>query len=234
MLQLPDFKEKQIVFIGLNDAEKISTLKVKNENLVIYDQFGELMNQVSCSKLFAVFLMGDFTITSSLIKKLLSYGVSVIMTNKHSFKVYAEIGAVAEGNYLLRYKQYYFSSDLKFSRNLVLNKIRNQLSLIQELRPNFFKKQSKHNLLKFFKEKVAVSVAIDELMGIEGAFSRIYFKEIFADMEWYKRLPRTKIDINNLLLDIGYTMLFNFIDCLLRLHGFDTYKGIYHQLFFHR
>ena len=170
MLQLPDFKEKQIVFIGLNDAEKISTLKVKNENLVVYDQFGELMNQVSCSKLFAVFLMGEFTITSNLIKKLLSYGVSVIMTNKHSFKVYAEIGAVAEGNYLLRYKQYYFSNDLKFSRNLVLNKIKNQLSLVQELRPDFFQKHTKHNLLKDFKAKVSTSVGIDELMGIEGVF----------------------------------------------------------------
>lgn len=47
-------------------------------------------------------------------------------------------------------------------------------------------------------------------------------------------MPRTKKDISNLLLDIGYTYLFNFIDSLLRLYGFDTYKGIYHKLFFQR
>jgi CRISPR-associated protein Cas1 len=28
--------------------------------------------------------------------------------------------------------------------------------------------------------------------------------------------------------------LFNFVDSLLRLHGFDTYKGFYHKLFFAR
>ncbi len=47
-------------------------------------------------------------------------------------------------------------------------------------------------------------------------------------------MPRTKVDVPNFLLDIGYTVLFNFIDSILRLHGFDTYKGIYHQLFFQR
>jgi CRISPR-associated protein Cas1 len=47
-------------------------------------------------------------------------------------------------------------------------------------------------------------------------------------------MPRAKPDVLNILMDIGYTFLFNFIDALLRLYGFDTYKGIYHQLFFQR
>ena len=33
---------------------------------------------------------------------------------------------------------------------------------------------------------------------------------------------------------MGYTYLFHFMDSLLRLFGFDTYKGAYHQLFFQR
>jgi CRISPR-associated protein Cas1 len=35
-------------------------------------------------------------------------------------------------------------------------------------------------------------------------------------------------------MDIGYTILFNFVDALLNLYGFDTYKGAYHKLFFQR
>ncbi len=234
MLQLPDFKEKQIVFIGLNKEEKVSTLKVKNENLVIYDQEGELLNKISCSRLFAVFIMGDFTITSYLIKKLLSYGAAIIMTNKYSFRVFASINASAEGNYLLRYKQYQFKDELTFARKLVLNKIKNQLSLIKEYRPEFFNKKSKHKLIKEYQLKIDRAVDLNELMGIEGVLSKTYFQNLFENYDWYKRLPRTKMDINNLLLDIGYTILFNFIDCLLLLHGFDTYKGIYHQLYFQR
>ena len=47
-------------------------------------------------------------------------------------------------------------------------------------------------------------------------------------------MPRTKVDEINILLDIGYTFLFNFIVALLLLYGFDTYKGVYHTLFFQR
>lgn len=234
MLQLPDFIHKQIVFIGLGDSEKVSTLKVKNENLVVYDQFGQLVNQINCSRLFAVFIMGEFTLTSVLIKKLLGYGVSIIMVNKYNFQVYAEIGAAAEGNYVLRFKQYAFDKELVFARQLVLNKIVNQLNLLKEQKPAFFETKSRHNYVKEFQTKIANYSNLEELMGVEGALSRKYFGELFEKHDWFARMPRTKIDINNLLLDIGYTFLFNFVDSLLRLHGFDTYKGIYHQLYFQR
>ena len=47
-------------------------------------------------------------------------------------------------------------------------------------------------------------------------------------------MPRGKVDENNILLDMGYNFLFHFIDSILRVYGFDSYKGIYHQLFFQR
>src|SRR5690606_28795435 len=46
--------------------------------------------------------------------------------------------------------------------------------------------------------------------------------------------PRAKSDELNVLMDIGYTLLFNFMDAILRLYGFDVYKGFYHKLFFQR
>jgi len=47
-------------------------------------------------------------------------------------------------------------------------------------------------------------------------------------------MPRTKVDITNLLMDIGYTFLFNYFEAMLALYGFDVYKGFYHKLFFKR
>ena len=35
-------------------------------------------------------------------------------------------------------------------------------------------------------------------------------------------------------MDIGYTFLFNFIDGMIGIYGFDSYKGFYHKLFFQR
>lgn len=53
-------------------------------------------------------------------------------------------------------------------------------------------------------------------------------------MDWKRRLPRAKYDPQNVLLDMGYTFLFNLVDALLQSYGFDTYKGFYHTLFFQR
>ncbi len=36
------------------------------------------------------------------------------------------------------------------------------------------------------------------------------------------------------LLDIGYTILFNVVNALLEMYGFDVYVGILHTQFFHR
>ena len=38
----------------------------------------------------------------------------------------------------------------------------------------------------------------------------------------------------NATMDIGYTMLFNFIECFLRMFGFDLYVGVYHRMWFKR
>ena len=48
------------------------------------------------------------------------------------------------------------------------------------------------------------------------------------------RMPRTRNDIINFLMDIGYSFLYNFIEANLCLYGFDVYKGVYHKLFYER
>jgi len=110
------------------------------------------------------------------------------------------------------------------SKQIIKNKFLNQQYLLNNAI------NSKNIVIK----KIDHAEDSNSLLGIEGSFSKDFFKEYFKNINWYKREPRTKIDINNLLLDIGYTYLFNYIDCLLRLYGFDNYKGFYHKLFFQR
>ena len=71
-------------------------------------------------------------------------------------------------------------------------------------------------------------------MGLEGTAAKIYFQAYFEFANWNLRLPRVKVDTINATLDIGYTMLFNYIECMTRLFGFDPYIGVYHQLWFRR
>lgn len=232
MLQLPDFIQKQIVIIDPRNGTSVSELKFKNENIVLYKN-DEIINQVSIHKIMAVLIIGEMTITSFLVKKLKKHGISIFLLN-NNLEEYASICALAEGNYLLRHNQYYFTDNLNFAKNLIKNKVYNQLILLQEQCPEVLPGKTRLSSYKKIALKIDEATTMDQLLGIEGSFSKSYFQDYFKELKWYKRLPRTKVDIPNVLLDIGYNMLFNFIDSLLRLHGFDTYKGIYHQLFFQR
>lgn len=75
---------------------------------------------------------------------------------------------------------------------------------------------------------------LQEILGMEGVSSRLFFAQWYRDMEWKGRKPRAKRDPNNVLLDIGYTFLFYLVENMLNLYGFDIYKGVYHQFFYQR
>ena len=223
MLSLSDFREKQILFIK-TERKSIDKIKFWNDNIK-FTRDGKTINQVSCHKVFAVFIIGDISITSEIIKKCGKYGISVHLLS-YGLEEYASFAPESEGNYLLRAMQYKANSkkDLTVSKYLVRNKILNQMLQLS-------KKDSDLNTIF---ESIDLAKTNKVLLGIEGNVSKMYFSTIFADIGWTKRIPRAKIDINNLLLDIGYYYLFNFIDSLLRSYGFDTFKGFYHKTFFQR
>jgi CRISPR-associated protein Cas1 len=233
MIQLPDFREKQILFLEAYEFKE-NTLKLGNENITIIRD-GETAEKVPIHRLIAVFVAGEVTFTSKLIQKLSKSGVSVFLLKKN-LETYAEVTSYAEGNYLLRQKQYALgeSETLAISKNLVENKLLNQLSLLRSAGIDKISNQKRMDYRKQAREKIKKADNLASLRGIEGIIGKDYFHGYFGNIDWYKRVPRGKVDENNILLDMGYNFLFHFVDSILRLYGFDTYKGIYHQLFFQR
>lgn len=229
MLSIPDFKEKQILFIQ-SERGTDSKIKLSNDNIAFLKD-DKVVNQISCYRVFAVFIIGDITITSALVRNCMKCGISIFLL-KNNFENYAVIGSQAEGNYLLREKQYNFSGELDLAKHIVKNKIENQLALMKN--NGKLSGEECDNLKKELRGKIEQVKDDKELLGIEGSATKNFFQVYFKEIDWYKRMPRTKIDHYNILLDMGYTFLFNYIDSLLKLYGFDTYKGFYHKLFFQR
>lgn len=230
MLTLPDFKEKQILFIK---AERgvFNKIKFENDN-VVFMKNDEVVNRASCHKVFAVFIIGDMTITTGILREAGKLGVSIFFL-KNNFNSYASVGASAQGNYLLRSAQYSLGDKKEFeiAKFLVFQKIQNQIKLLEE------KKRGEKGIIVKMKKLLKSaegSLNCAELLGVEGNASKTFFKNYFGGLNWVRRMPRTRQDVTNFLMDIGYTILFNFIDSLLNLYGFDTYKGVYHKLFFQR
>lgn len=229
MLSLPDFKEKQMLFAHAEWGTK-SFLRFANDNIV-FSKDGKIISRASCHKVFAVFIVGDIAITSRLLQQAATHAISIFFM-RNNFEVFAPFSARAEGNYLLRMKQYSLSEDREFAiaKLLVKNKAENQIRLM--------KIRDKEGDWERYQENAVLRIGDaknnEELLGIEGELSRRFFAGYFKNIDWRRRMPRVKPDVPNFLLDMGYTYLFNMVDALLRLHGFDTYKGVYHKLFFQR
>jgi CRISP-associated protein Cas1 len=229
MLSLPDFKEKKWVVINSLEGQK---MQIQNDNILVKNANEEVVLQLTCYRIFTVWIVGASTLTSVLLERSKKFGFSIFIMNQN-FKLHGCWAAPTEGNFLLRKKQYDYNN-IQLAKYLVNLKILNQAKNIKNIRiKNDEVKQSISDLINY-SEKIGEVTELSNLLGIEGHAAKLYFKLYFKNLNWKGRKPRVKMDSINTLLDIGYTMLFNFIDCLLNLYGFDTYVGVYHKQFYQR
>lgn len=230
MLERTDFVKKQIIFLFANQGEKIA---FRNDNIVITDKEGKVKYQVTCYLVFVLFVVGDTSITTGIIRRAKKFGF-VICLMTQSFKLYSIIGNRMEGNTILHRKQYEYQCN-DIAQFLVWNKVQNQRQAL-----NSFRRKSIANKEAIAKldgySTVLREERMDEksLLGLEGSASRVYFPQMFDNVNWQGRKPRIKSDYVNATLDIGYNMLFNLVDSLLQVYGFDVYCGVYHKEFYMR
>jgi len=231
MLQFPDFDEKQVLFIESFDTKNIN---FENENLVIKD-WNIIKTKVSLYKIFAIFLIWETTITSVLIRKFQDFSITLIMLKKN-LDPYLVIWNHTEWNFVLRKKQYEKTDEemLEIAKNIVFLKTQNQLNLLKSIREksDFTKKDIEK--VKEIILKIESVENYESLLWFEWNVSKIFFWNYFWPIGWQRREPRTKRDIQNLLLDIWYTYLFHFIEALLRLYWFDNYYWVYHRVWYAR
>jgi CRISPR-associated protein Cas1 len=229
-MSLPDFKYKQCIFYFSQKDKEI--LRFKADNIVIENDQKEIMLQHSCHRIFALFIIGNITITNVLIKKAAKFAFPVILLSRN-LKLDAYFNNRAEGNFLLRRKQY--SADkrnMEVAQQLIKQKIDNQAALLMKLRHRA--RKDSETIEKLHAILPLKAQDGQELLGMEGFASKIFFNTYFRQIKWIRREPRTKRDIINLLMDIGYTYLFNFIEGITALYGFDVYCGVYHTFFYQR
>lgn len=229
MLGLPDFRVKSIVMCFASDGQRIS---FKNDNLIITDKADQIILQATCYKLFSLWIIGHSTITSGILERSKKFGFSIYMLS-HGFRPYGIWNSATEGNFVLRKRQYEYN-DLDIARQLVNNKIENQCKLLKGIRSKSDELKESIHYLEGYKNQINEEVELKQLLGFEGMAAKLYFRHWFEGMPWKGRRPRAKTDVINTTLDIGYTKLFNFMEALLNLYGFDVYYGVYHRSFYQR
>jgi len=229
MLDIKDFDAKQIIIALCSYGEKI---QIQNDNIVIRDSEGKIKCQATCYRLFSIFVIGQTSITTALIDRSKKFGFSIVFFTM-SFKVYEVIGFKRDSNTLLRMKQYSYDS-LNIAKHIIINKIDNQKNLISLFRNKSEEEKDAISTLEQYKEGIEFSKNINELMAYEGLASKAFFMNYFRNIGWDSRRPRIKSDYINSSLDIGYTVLFAYVEAILNIYGFDLYKGVLHTLFYMR
>ena len=225
--------EHRSIFI-INCLEK-KNLRVKTGELFLEDDTsGKTLTKFPFQKILALFIIGNFTITSPLIEKCRQHGIFICVM-KLSLRPVFTFGVNAEANYLLREKQFNYNlNDLSVPLSIVFNKIQNQVKLLTNTRKTDNITTEAILRCKQILGKLSSVQDYHELMGLEGVAAKTFFHAYFQDFEWLQRQPRTKCDYINVILDIGYTILFNYIELFLRLFGFDLYIGVYHRTWYKR
>ncbi len=230
MLSFPDFNYKQIaIHIAGGSGER---LRFRADNIFIQDKEEKVLFQHSCHKMFALFIIGEVSLTSVAIRKSSAFSFPIILMNRN-LRVYTKINCAAEGNTLLRFRQYTDKARAtRTAQELISQKLNNQAALLQSLRYRSEKDKEAEKFIKSLRPRDVNGTR--ELMGLEGVASHLFFETYFRPLGWTRREPRCKRDIYNLLLDIGYTYLFHFVEAMLSLYGFDLYCGVLHTFFYHR
>lgn len=210
-------------------------LRVSNGELLLEDIGNhQTLTKLPFQKILALFVIGHIHVTTPLIEKCKKNNVALVVM-KASLRPVFYWADAAEANFLVRKKQYEFSKeDISIARVLVGNKIANQELLLRRTRKRDELTISTIDYCKMLREQALHSSEYNELMGVEGLAAKLFFAAYFQDLEWKGRRPRIKGDYINSILDIGYTYLFNFVECFVRMFGFDIYIGVYHRLWFKR
>jgi len=229
MITAPDFAKKQIVFVMFNEGEKLA---FSNDNLIVKNTDGSVKFQCTCYRLFIVFAVGNCSITSVIIQKAKKFGFFIaLMTG--GFRLYELIGAEKDGNTLLKRKQYVYEG-IEIAKIITCNKISNQLYLLKSNRNKSDSVKEAILTIEGYKQNISNVQTLNELMAYEGLASKLYFRNHFNNILWSGRQPRLKRNAINSTLDIGYTLLFSFLDALLCSYGFDTYCGVMHRQYYMR
>lgn len=235
MLNQSDLKYRQVVLLT---NQELRHLCIAQGNIVIKDENDEVLTRLSKNKVLAIMSIGHITLTSVLIDHCQKHNIALILMNER-LRPILFLSHSADANFLLRQKQYLMTDDLKiyFASRIIQSKIGGHIHLLKNIRnKNDEIKQAIVNLEQY-QEQCTLSDNLNHLMGIEGNSAKLFFKIHFGQLkhcQWQGRKPRLKLDPINVVLDMGYTLLFNYIECNLKLFGFDVYQGVLHQLWFKR
>ncbi|MCX7924450.1 MAG: type I-C CRISPR-associated endonuclease Cas1c [Fimbriimonadales bacterium] len=227
------------IYITLEHAH----LRLSNENLVIEHPDSSL-RYVPLHHLEAIVLLGNIQVSSPLIAYCAANGVALVWMDQYG-RFRGRLEGVESGNVMLRRAQHLALSDpertLSLAKQFIAGKIQNQIQVlnrhIREYLQNAAPLERAVEQLGRYLEQVPDARTLDDLRGVEGGASRVYFghfdrlirvqREAFRFQGRNRRPPQ---DRTNALLSFLYTVYCQDYCSAAQAAGLDYQVGYLHAL----
>ncbi len=194
------------------------------------------LNSVPIELVDGLIVNSTVQITSAVLVELSEKRVGVSWINSTN-RIVCSLLVEDDGQMLRRKAQYELIGNrrlkLALSKSIISAKIANQRCLLESLNKEYRYALTDKAINELaLLEKKCVHCDLAALRGIEGSASRNYFAALalhFDDKFGFTgRNRRPPKDCVNAALSFSYTLLYNYVDTVLRSKGFDTFAGILH------
>lgn len=217
--------------------EQGTTLVKRKERLQVV-KGSQILLDIPVANVDNISIIGNVQISTQALALLFSQGIDVHYFS-FSGKYLGRTGAEHSKNIFLRFAQHEVYHDmgmrLKFARQIVKNKVNNQMDLIKKIR---FQNSYDWKADVEQMEKVVSTLEHKEtpngILGVEGLCSHIYFgaygKMFKSKIGFEGRNRRPPKDPVNVLLSLGYTFLTKDVSTALEGEAFEMYLGFLHGI----
>ncbi len=212
-----------------------SLVRRKGERLEVW-KGKEKLGDVRLFDLERLVVVGSIQLTSQAVGLLLDKGIDVAFLSGGG-RLRGSLVSAESRNVFLRLAQYDRWKDEAFrvalGREVVVAKLTAQRRLLarsERNHPGTLEPDALSELDRVLQQ-VADAQGADELRGLEGAGSGLYFRQfgkMLSSVGFPGRKRRPPTDPANSLLSLGYVMLGNELGSLLEARGFDPAIGFLH------
>ncbi|MCR5105802.1 MAG: CRISPR-associated endonuclease Cas1 [Eubacterium sp.] len=218
--------------------EQGAFVQKQDERIIVTKNNNKLLD-IPVFKIDNIALIGNVQVSTQALHLLMQNAVDVSYLT-YSGKYLGNVAADVSKNIFLRFEQYQYYLDLPkrldMAKIIVENKISNQKAVIKNHRWTGSEYDWHRDIdsLDKHKKKLPEAKTANEILGIEGICSNIYFgafgKMLKCDFDFNGRNRRPPKDPVNIILSLAYTFLTKEVCSALDAESFESYLGFLHGI----
>ena len=220
--------------------ERGAVVQKRAEGIEVRKQ-GALLYRIPLIGLERLVVIGLVQVTTQALYAFSAQGINVVYLSANG-RIKCTIASTKSDNVFLRLAQYQRVTDaayrLQFAKAIVYAKVSSQLRMIRTQKwEGAFDWHSVCCDLETLRASVENRITVNELRGVEGTASRMYFTcfaRRMTKLPFGGRSRKPAKDEANALLNLGYTLLTNECVSLLDACGFDCGLGFVHGVVYGR